>query len=330
MDARWHREINNDPYYNPNLAPYRSDWMERPFRSGEPVHEPETTAKQWLVQRITGKGARADGSLTNRLRFLRVAALFALALALFAPASRSGAGVVARIAFTGGPAILAVIAVAVAMYLQRWILAAGLVCAFAPFALVVLVQGTPLSALFGVAVFTGVVIGPIGQAGRGAALAALGCAFAAWLAVWVLSAQPDLASVGQPAIVLWLLGAAIVTGGVVIGRRSKMLVAPLAALGVLTLLTALRSGADGWLDVGGFAIVSAAIIFATSRVELDPILGRRIFVAAVAAVTLSWFVAAFVSSSAADATPSEQAGFDPSGATQALPAACGSVCSFQQ
>jgi GT2 family glycosyltransferase len=34
VNARWHYEINNDPYYNPNLAPNRSDWLERPLRSG--------------------------------------------------------------------------------------------------------------------------------------------------------------------------------------------------------------------------------------------------------------------------------------------------------
>ena len=34
VNSRWHYEINNDPYYNPNLLPNRSDWLERPLRSG--------------------------------------------------------------------------------------------------------------------------------------------------------------------------------------------------------------------------------------------------------------------------------------------------------
>lgn len=37
VNQRWHYEINNDPYYNPNLAPDRFDWLERPLRSGAPA-----------------------------------------------------------------------------------------------------------------------------------------------------------------------------------------------------------------------------------------------------------------------------------------------------
>lgn len=34
INQRWHRQIHHDPYYNVNLAPDRSDWLERPWRSG--------------------------------------------------------------------------------------------------------------------------------------------------------------------------------------------------------------------------------------------------------------------------------------------------------
>lgn len=37
INERWHYAINNDPYYNTNLAPRRSDWLERPLRSGAPA-----------------------------------------------------------------------------------------------------------------------------------------------------------------------------------------------------------------------------------------------------------------------------------------------------
>ena len=36
IDARWHHEINNDPYYSPNLMIDRADWLERPWLSGAP------------------------------------------------------------------------------------------------------------------------------------------------------------------------------------------------------------------------------------------------------------------------------------------------------
>ena len=68
MDAKWHDEINNDPYCNPNFAPYRSDWLELPLRSGAPVAEPETDTAEWLQQRLTGVGAPPSGSRRKRLR----------------------------------------------------------------------------------------------------------------------------------------------------------------------------------------------------------------------------------------------------------------------
>ncbi len=36
--ARWRDEIADDPYFNPNLAPGRSDWLESPGRSGAPPY----------------------------------------------------------------------------------------------------------------------------------------------------------------------------------------------------------------------------------------------------------------------------------------------------
>lgn len=39
IERDWHHEICHDPYYNPNLAPGRTDWLERPGRSGAPPYE---------------------------------------------------------------------------------------------------------------------------------------------------------------------------------------------------------------------------------------------------------------------------------------------------
>jgi glycosyltransferase involved in cell wall biosynthesis len=49
INQRWHYEINNDPYYNPNLLPDRADWLERPLRSGAPPVETRPN----LVRRLT-------------------------------------------------------------------------------------------------------------------------------------------------------------------------------------------------------------------------------------------------------------------------------------
>lgn len=54
VNARWHYEINNDPYYNPNLAPDRFDWLERPLRSGAAPIEARPGSLRRLVGRLRG------------------------------------------------------------------------------------------------------------------------------------------------------------------------------------------------------------------------------------------------------------------------------------
>jgi O-antigen biosynthesis protein len=36
--SRWRQQIEHDPYFNVNLAPHRTDWLERPGRSGAPPY----------------------------------------------------------------------------------------------------------------------------------------------------------------------------------------------------------------------------------------------------------------------------------------------------
>lgn len=55
VNQRWHHEINNDPYYNPNLAPNRNDWLERPLRSGAPPIETRPNAARRLVARLRSR-----------------------------------------------------------------------------------------------------------------------------------------------------------------------------------------------------------------------------------------------------------------------------------
>jgi glycosyltransferase involved in cell wall biosynthesis len=55
VNQRWHTEINNDPYYNPNLAPNRNDWLERPLRSGAAPIETRPNSAQRLVARLRGR-----------------------------------------------------------------------------------------------------------------------------------------------------------------------------------------------------------------------------------------------------------------------------------
>ena len=52
INQRWHYEINNDPYYNPNLAPGRNDWLERPLRSGAPAVEARPNAVRRVAARL--------------------------------------------------------------------------------------------------------------------------------------------------------------------------------------------------------------------------------------------------------------------------------------
>jgi GT2 family glycosyltransferase len=43
---RWKHEIEHDPYFNPNLQPHRSDWLERPGRSGAPPYRIDATGRR--------------------------------------------------------------------------------------------------------------------------------------------------------------------------------------------------------------------------------------------------------------------------------------------
>jgi len=60
VNQRWHYELNADPYYNPNLAPDRFDWLERPLRSGAPAIETRPNAAARLSTRLAGRWRRPD------------------------------------------------------------------------------------------------------------------------------------------------------------------------------------------------------------------------------------------------------------------------------
>jgi glycosyltransferase involved in cell wall biosynthesis len=57
INERWHYAINNDPYYNINLEPRRSDWLERPLRSGAPAIESRPNAFRRLASRMGPGGS---------------------------------------------------------------------------------------------------------------------------------------------------------------------------------------------------------------------------------------------------------------------------------
>ena len=57
INERWHYAINNDPYYNINLEPRRSDWLERPLRSGAPAIESRPNALRRLASRLGPGGS---------------------------------------------------------------------------------------------------------------------------------------------------------------------------------------------------------------------------------------------------------------------------------
>jgi GT2 family glycosyltransferase len=52
INERWHYVINNDPYYNMNLMPSHSDWLERPFRSGAPPIETRPPLYRRIAARL--------------------------------------------------------------------------------------------------------------------------------------------------------------------------------------------------------------------------------------------------------------------------------------
>lgn len=47
--SRWRAEIERDPYHHPDLEPHRSDWLERPGRSGAPPYYRDTRGRRRFI-----------------------------------------------------------------------------------------------------------------------------------------------------------------------------------------------------------------------------------------------------------------------------------------
>jgi O-antigen biosynthesis protein len=47
--SRWRAEIERDPYHHPDLAPHRSDWLERPGRSGAPPYYRDARGRRRFI-----------------------------------------------------------------------------------------------------------------------------------------------------------------------------------------------------------------------------------------------------------------------------------------
>ena len=62
IDRRWRHEINHDPYYNPNLAPDRSDWLELPLRSGAPPLDTRPNGLQLLTDKARRRFTHSAGA----------------------------------------------------------------------------------------------------------------------------------------------------------------------------------------------------------------------------------------------------------------------------
>lgn len=52
IKARWRRQVSSDPYYNPNLRPQRSDWLELPTRSGAPPIQAPLSIAERIAARV--------------------------------------------------------------------------------------------------------------------------------------------------------------------------------------------------------------------------------------------------------------------------------------
>jgi GT2 family glycosyltransferase/glycosyltransferase involved in cell wall biosynthesis len=333
IEARWAHEIAHDPYYNPNFASYRSDWVERPLRSGEPMIEPEATTGQWVRQRLFGSGLADDRSRLARVRMLVLGA----ALVGYTWAARSvvpeGPSSVEGVVFTVVPLVVVLALVSMAASRRRWVLVAGLVVAIAPSVLAQIAAGRRHALLTAVAVIVGLAAGPVGRRSRAVAAYGAGAgAFVGLVSWWAVTpvraggvdpswsvvvgsagrhleaAVGSLAPFGTAspvtATLAWWVAAGLVAGMVVVGRRAIFLLAPFGAwvlvVGWAIVLERFRGPVDA---ADGMWLVAGAVVFAAARVEVPPRLGRRVAIGVTLAAAWAWTaaVAALVRAVADDA-----------------------------
>ena len=318
IDARWHREITHDPYYNPNLAPRRSDWVERPMRSGAPMVEPETSTWHWLRQRLFGAGMSDDRSLLTRARVL----MFALALAVLVwvetATQPSPVSSVDRLVFTWMPAAVAVGLLAMAVSRRRWVLASGVMLAAPPTFVAELGAGRRYAAVVAIGLVAGVMIGPVSRRSAqvalifGSLVAVIG--IGSWWSMtptresgldptgsellqstgsYVGRAIGGLGALGTAApttaVMAWWLGLAALMGVAFVAGVRASLLAPVGALAAIVVVSMLFEGSLGPVEpVGGVFLLSGSIAYLAARVEVPPRLGRRIVALVTGLIAWSW------------------------------------------
>ncbi len=307
IDARWHHEINHDPYYNPNLTAFRSDWLERPWRSGDPLVEPEATTWQWMRQRLFGAGLDDDRSWWSRLR------VAALALALFVLVWVQGhtqpeaASFITKLVLAWLPLGVVVAVFSMAVARRRWVLAAGVAVAISPAVLAQFGAAQRHGAVAAGAIVLGVLAGPVARRSVTLASCAAGVATIAGLAAWWSSTaarvgEPDptlrdaigdvgtftqraiggLGVLGSPAplstALAWWLAVGAVAGVVVAARVGRALLAPIAGLVALLAVCVLIERYRGPVDpAAGAWLLSGTIAYASARVEVPPRTGQGLF-----------------------------------------------------
>ncbi len=318
VDARWHHEINHDPYYNHHLAPFRSDWLERPWASGDPLIEPEVTTGRWTRQQLLGAAFDDDRPWWSLAR------LAALAVALYAlvwvqgHAQPETPSFAAKLVVAWLPLLVVVSIVSIAVARRRWVLASGVLVAIAP---AVLAQFGAAQRHGGVAVgaiVVGVLVGPIARRSAATASYAAGVAMLGGLMVWWSSTaeragEPDptlgdavgqigtftqraiggLGAFGSPApqsaSLAWWLAVGAVAGVVVAARVGRALLAPIAGFAVLLAACVLLERFRGPVDpAAGVWLLSGTIAFASARVEVPPQTGRRLLAIVLGLLAWAW------------------------------------------
>ena len=312
IQQRWHHEIEHDPYYNPNLAPFRADWLEQPLHSGEPMIEPDTTTGRWLRQRLFGGGLNDDRSTAGRLRLL----LFALALALLIWAATTAQdaepGLPSRLLATWLPWLIMVSTVAMAMSRRRWALAAGLVTATSPAVISLFGSGRRQAFVAAATVVVALAFGPLQRLNRRIAAAGGLAALLIGLLSWWLAtpSAPDPAGIefadvlrsaitpadgwsATIAVAAWLSAVGLVVAAVIASGVPRALVVPGAAVVVFAGTSAALLEWRGTVDArDGLWLVMGGLVIAAARAETTDRRGRTIMIAVILLSGAAWIVTA--------------------------------------
>ena len=283
IERRWRDEINSDPYYHPELAQRRADWVERPLRSGAAFGDFDRSTWVWARPWFLGRGPRDGDAVVGRLNVLLAVWAVAVFSAVVAAHDGRTAGWFERSFGSLLPLLVLAALLAGAAVRRRWVLTSALLVAVAPTALVDLGSGWVSALLVLGGALAGSLVGPFARVARVMGGVVVVVSIGLGVAWWTMlpTGRTAAADVPVSAWAFWML-AAVAVAGVTLWSGVRFALLPVAAAAAIVI----AAGPDGmFLFVG-------TLVFAAARVEAEAVAERRTVAAVSLLLPASWVVTA--------------------------------------